>query len=522
MSTEKTQDNKFDTIDDITLPEYIKNGEPLTGYVQDSEVGQINRPQYQIFQHILLLKRELNLIKKFLNELPTLEENEIQEDTRFEDVSNQIQNIIKVTSQKLSELEKSVRENNNEIQILKQFKPTNFLDFIAVKQISKTVELLDKKVAQLELAAAEDVQNQNPSIIDINELKPLVQRLDQLETSFRNLYSEFGTYQTESNQGTGIKNRIQVISENVQNLKKSFENSLLTLSQDQLLLVSDTLDIKLVPYKIKNDQSHSIQLEINQRVSDQEKKLQAALEKYHISDEVLEQTTLEEYLNQIKENTNEQLNKSNELELQIGNLKDFDKKQESQLEVIKTKLAEIQYLLGEPQQIEQNLSQIVESLVFAIGTYEEENQIVGQLSKIENLKYEFSENIQRINMLIGDNTPGQETGIYRQLLESRQAKTKYYKMTLSKEQLEKVSSGKKLVINVPEYINTKGNQFIVRTLLDHKNLVVQYDDYTKKLYIHSLGEFNPPEFKDTEIILLPINIEMMQIDATSIYIEEAQ
>lgn len=196
--------------------------------------------------------------------------------------------------------------------------------------------------------------------------------------------------------------------------------------------------------------------------------------------------------------------KSTELEEQLTSTTDKADTNKSDLNKLKT-------LIGSQELITNQILQTLETVVGTIGSPTVENSIVGQLTQIQTLKSEFSENIQNINLIIGQNVPGQETGFYRLLNEAKLGKVSYYKFRITDE----AKKYKRLQITLPDYIANKGNSFIVRTYQDHKNFIVQYDQASKKLFL-DLSNLQSA----TDIIILPIKVEESGISETNIeYIE---
>lgn len=514
--------NQFSTFDDTQQLDYIKNGEELTGFESENDIGTLNRTQSQLFEHIKFLRTELLNLIKTINK-PKEDFKILNKETKdnLALLGNQIENIVKVTSQKLADNEKRLNQQEKDIQQIKIYKPTNFLEFAAVQDLILKIKHLEAKIKEIE--AFEASESAVEAQIDVNLINPIIERLNALENSFRNLYGEFGQYDSEDSAGYGIKHRIQILSEVINQVKQNLESYRDRLSEQQELRIQEIIDSKQVPLKIRNDQSYSIVLEVNQKVHDQEEKLNAALTKYHIDDEVLQNIQLQDYLKQIKESSsnaletaNQQKEKSQQLEEQLSSTNEIVTTNTDEISKLKT-------LLGESEYINENLVNIVATLVGTVGNYDTPNSIIGQLSKIEALKNEFSENIQNINMIIGQNVPGSETGLYRQLLEAKQARARYYRLQLSRENILKLrDENKKLVIYIPEYISSRGNSFIVRTLKEFKNLLTQYDNEQKKLYIIGLGDFNYNNEEQVDIILLPINVEPIQLDQSTVYYEEKE
>ena len=241
-----------------------------------------------------------------------------------------------------------------------------------------------------------------------------------------------------------------------------------------------------------------------------ERKMEEFSREYDVSS-ILNNNQLSEYLQSIKDKTDAVSENIERINQSITTSQENAESAKAISSECNNKLNKLTELIGQSQFINGQIQSTLETVIKTLGSAEHENSIIGQLTQISTLKHEFSENIQNINMIIGQNVPGEETGFYRLLNEAKAGKVQYYKFRIP----EEAKKYKKLVITLPDYIANKGNSFIVRTYNDHKNFVVQYDESTKKLHIN-LGNLN----SSTDIIILPIRVVESGISESSLEFTE--
>lgn len=355
-----------------------------------------------------------------------------------------------------------------------------------------------------------EVLSENPNGLTEEQLAPYISSVNQLESKVRQIEIDIGQYDRESNQGSGIKNQVYqllLITNRTTELLNQYQT---TLSQAQENKIDELLTARISPLKIKSEQSFSISKEINERMTAHEKKINQFEQKFDIVD-LLENQSLQSFLVDVQTNaaeakTNAKSAKDEQERTSTELTSTTEKANTNQEEIAKLKA-----LIGQSELITNQIFQTLETVVGTIGSPTVENSIVGQLTQIQTLKQEFSENIQNINMIIGQNVPGAETGFYRLLNEAKLSKVQYYKFRIP----ETAKKYKRLAITLPDYIANKGSSFIVRTYQDHKNFIVSYDQVTKKLYL-DLGQLQSA----TDIIILPIKVEESGISEQNVeYIE---
>lgn len=444
-----TEPNKIVQFDDTTELEYIKNGEALTGYKSNNDVGSLNRVSKQLLQYFDLLKREIILMKDNYSQIKN-EDNSVKLLAFQDQIDSIISQIDLIQTQLSKKIDTNVEQIENlkkEIDKLKKVKPTNFLDFASVQSLILEVETIQNRLETIQ----KEYKNYNieNNQIDNSLISAFDTRISYIEQSIRNLSTEIGEYNTEESQGTGIKSRIQNILQLILEIKRDLANYSNQFTENQTNLLNEKIDLKIFPVKVKNEQYLQVALELNLRIIEQQEKLSRILQKYNIRDELLEGTTLEEYLLDVYqksrdsfEKSQSQLEKSEQNQAQIESIQQDLENQNNRLEQLE------EY---------KSLSELkIDRILSIIGVPEDKKQIIGTLQTIEALKQEFNENIQNINMFIGQNTLNEETGFYRLLKDAKKSTTKRFKIDIPF-----ARRGLKISIRLPDYIKGYGEDFIV-------------------------------------------------------------
>lgn len=360
-----------------------------------------------------------------------------------------------------------------------------------------TIQTLERKVQELEKTKVKEVLTENPNGLSEEQLAPYISLIHSLESKIRQIELDIGQYDRESNQGSGIKNQVYqllLITSRTTDLLNQYAT---TLSQAQENKIDELLTAKISPIKIKSEQSFSVQKEINERMTAHEKKINQFEQKFDIVD-LLEDRSLQSFLSDVQTNATNAKAESKQAKDALTSVTGELTLTTEKADTNKADLDRLKTLIGQSELITGSILSTLETIVGTIGSPTTENSIVGQLTQIQTLKQEFQENIQNINMIIGQNVPGEETGFYRLLNEAKLGKIQYFKFRIP----EEAKNYRRISITLPDHIANKGNSFIVRTYQDHKNFIVQYDQTNKKLYL-DLGQLQSA----TDIIILPIKVE---------------
>lgn len=481
--------------------DYIKDGEPLSGYRSEQNVGVLNRTSNQLFQLIQFLQLEVQELKNVSsNQVPT----PTTENTEgIQELENQISTLTRVLGEKVSSQDTKIHTMEKVIESIQRQRPTNFLDYQMVRSLENLVNQLEAKVFDIENKKLNSSQEVISSGISEEQLAPINARLILIDARVRNLIDDIGVYDSEQNTGSGLKNRVHQLYLLATDTKRLLDSQIEQLSPAQEQKIADILETQLFEYKRKVNQTESISREINARVQNQERTLTEFISKNRVSDQVLEGQTLSELLASVKTNTQTALqNAQNALS---GN-----SQQVTKVEALEESMGRLETELTGVNARTQEIGRVLSTLSDVIGKPGQENTVLGALSEIETLKSEFSENIQNINMIIGQNVPGQETGFYRLLNEAKVNRNPYYTIRIS----ESLAANEYINIRLPEYIYTKGNSFIVRNKNTFEYLNFNYDIQTKQLEIDI--RYINSENSEFELLILPIQIEQMQIDNSNI------
>ena len=341
----------------------------------------------------------------------------------------------------------------------------NFLDYSTIQQLEKTIETLERKVLELEKIKVKEVLSESPNGLSEEQIAPYVALINSLESKVRKIEIEIGNYDREQNQGSGLKNQVNQLLKITARTTDLLNSYSTTLSQAQESKIIELLDARIQPLKIKSEQSFSISKEINERMTTHENKINQFEQKFDVLD-LLENQQLQSFLVDIQTDAKEAKARSLENKTKSAELEEQLTQTTEKADNNKDALDKLKTLIGSQELITSQILQTLETVVGTIGSPTVENSIVGQLTQIQTLKQEFSENIQNINLIIGQNVPGQETGFYRLLNEAKLGKVSYFKFRIPDE----AKKYKRLQITLPDYIANKGNSFIVRTYQDHKNI----------------------------------------------------